>query len=59
MQIYNQRLGKCLQDAFQVFFIPELGTIYSGLGYIYDSSPFQDRQMETYDQENQLSVSLG
>jgi len=32
--IYTQRIQKCLYDAFQVFFIPEILPIYQGLELI-------------------------
>lgn len=57
--IYRQRLGKCIQDAFQTFFIPELATAYSGLELIQEQMPFSRRYLETSEQEQQLSVALG
>jgi len=36
--IYLQRLGKCLIDAFHTFFIPEVISMYGGLEIFQESS---------------------
>lgn len=57
--IYLQRLGKCLIDAFHTFFIPEVMPLYTGLELIQEGNPFAQRNVLSEEQQNSLSVACG
>ena len=57
--IYLQRQGKCLQDAYHTFFCPEVMPLYQGLTYYYDVNQLSKTYLNSTEEEQQFAVSCG